>query len=277
MKQGNLVREFPAPEGLRVEIVGSSSDVSLHAHPERKVRVEIAYEVHGWGKVAAELERAFLENPPVKLTNGLLRIGPAPDGVSADYDLWLPNEAEVEVHLGSGDIMASGLSRKLLARAGSGDVILREVSGEVHIRCGSGDIALTKTFGAIFVRTGSGDIRGKEIKGFIDLETGSGDVDLQGVEGELRLVTGSGDVWIEGELKEETWRVLTSSGDVHLKLPQDIEAEISLHTDLGEIDCDFTLSPGEVREGRVVGKLGSSPKARLFVETNTGDIFVAKR
>ncbi|MGQ9699696.1 MAG: DUF4097 family beta strand repeat-containing protein [Candidatus Bipolaricaulaceae bacterium] len=276
MRRGRLVREFPGTEPLRVEIVGGASDVSLRAHGEPKVRVELSYEVHGWGRVTEEREQALLARPPLSFSHGVLRAGPEPEGISLDYVLLLPPEAEVEVEVGSGDVEAFGLSRKLRVVSGSGDILLRDLAGEVRIRCGSGDIALSRVFGALSLRTGSGDIEGEEIKGDVDLETGSGDVVLTGLEGNLRVLTGSGDVQVGGTLAEGTWRIRTSSGDVRLVFSEPLEAEIFLRADFGDIACDFPLVSEELREGRLAGRIGKMPKARVSVETSAGDIALTK-
>jgi|GEM_PF-2016027 len=276
MKQGSLAREFPAEEILHAEVVGGASDISLHAE-EGKARVEIHYTVHGWGNLAEMRERELLANPPVRLLDGMLRVGPEPEGVDLDYVLFLPPEVEAEVEVGSGDVQASGFSKSVRIRTGSGDIALTRVSGRIHVRCGSGDIQLHQVFGAVFACTGSGDLDGRELKGHLDVETGSGDVFIKDAEGELRILTGSGDVKVEGILTEETWRIRTGSGDVHLALAEPLEAEILLHTEFGDIDCEFSLSAEEVWEGRLRGRIGETPKARVMVETGTGDIALTKR
>jgi hypothetical protein len=276
MKRGSFAREFAAGEILRVEAVGGASDISLHA-AEGKARVEIHYTIHGFGSLAETRERELLANPPVCLLDRTLRVGPEPEGVDLDYVLFLPPEAEVEVEVGSGDVQVSGFSKSVRIRAGSGDIELTGISGEIHARCGSGDIRLRQVFGAIFARTGSGDLEGWELKGHIDVETGSGDVSLREAEGELRILTGSGDVEVEGVIADESWRIRTGSGDVHLSLAEPLEAEIFLQTEFGDIDCEFPLSSEEVQEGRLKGHIGEKPRARIWVETATGDIALTKR
>lgn len=272
MKRGTILREFMTPEKLRVEIVGGSSDVSLRAHAERKVRMEIAYVVYGWGRGAEAREHELLSDPPLALRDEILRVGPEPEGVALDYTLFLPPEAEVEVEVGSGDVSAHGLAKTLRVTTGSGDVVLREVSGEVRVRCGSGDVELKRVFAALSICTGSGDITAHDIKGDLDLETGSGDVRLTEVQAELRISAGSGDVWVAGGLEEETWKIRTGSGDVDLRLPEGINAELLLRTELGDIACAFPVSAGEIGQNRVIGHVGQSPKARILVETGSGDI-----
>jgi len=50
-----------------------------------------------------------------------------------------------------------------------------------------------------------------------------------------------------------------------------------LQTEFGDIDCEFPLSAEEVQEGRLKGHIGEKPKARIWVETATGDIALTKR
>lgn len=276
MRRGKITRSFPVTGALRVEVVGGSSDVLLRSHDKAEAEVELQYEVHGWGRMAEDVEKSLLASPPLSFSDGILRVGPEPDGVSLDYRLTLPPETEVEVEVGSGDVAAEGLSKSLRLITGSGDVSLRGLSGEVRIRCGNGDIKLSRVFGAVYIRTGSGDIFGKEVKGDLDLETGSGDVALTFVEGEVRILTGSGDVKLKGDLSESTWKIRTSSGDVFLILPEDTEAEVFLRTDFGDIECEFPLDAEEIREGRLHGCIGEKPKGRIYVETATGDIFIDK-
>ncbi len=277
MKEGSLTKEFVVSGPLRVEILGGASAVILRAHEEGKARVEMAYRAHGLGRSAQELGQAFLENPPVIFSQNVLRVGPAPEGIDLDCTLFLPPEAEVEVEVGSGDVSAQGLKERLRVRSGAGDIELQDIAGEIILRSGSGDIQLKQVFGAISVRTGSGDIHGEEVKGDVDLETGSGDINLKGIEGELRLFTGSGDIKIEGELSEGSWRIQTGSGDVCLVLPGEVEAELTLQTDFGDISCDFPVTAKEAKEGRLTGQLGKTPKARIFVKTDTGDITICGR
>ncbi|MCS7216797.1 MAG: DUF4097 domain-containing protein [Candidatus Bipolaricaulota bacterium] len=272
MKRGTLAHELGVPKALRVEVVGGASDVVLQAHGEGKARVEMRYTIRGWGSRAEALERELRKSPPVHWQEGVLRVGPEPEGVELDYTLFLPAEAEVEVEVGSGDVTARGFSKRLRIVTGSGDVELMDLTGEVRLRCGSGDVALTRVFGALDLRTGSGDIQGWEVKGYLDVETGSGDVALDGVEGELRILTGSGDVRVEGQCKEETWRIRTSSGDVHLALFKGAQAELDLRTEFGDLTCALPFSAEEWREGRLRGRLGEAPRGRIQVETETGDI-----
>lgn len=172
------------PEGLRVEVLGGASDVLLRTHGERKARVEVRYTIRGWGSLAEAAERKLRENPPVRYVQGMLCVGPEPEGVALDYTLHLPAEAEIEVEVGSGDVAARGFSKRVRIVTGFGDVALAEIAGEVRVRCGSGDIQLNQVFGALSIRTGSGDVQGQGVKGDLDLETGSGDIALSDLEKE---------------------------------------------------------------------------------------------
>lgn len=276
MRSGKLFREFPVTGPLRVEIEGEGPDVSLRTHEGPFVRVEMAYGVHGWGHGAEERERALLSNPPLRFYGDLLRVGPEPEGVSLDYKLSLPPEAEVEVAVATGDVAVTGLSKKVRIATGSGDVVLTDIAGEVRVRCGSGDVSLQRVFGALAIRTGSGDIVGKDVKGDVEVETGSGDVALEGVEGELHVVTGSGDVRVAGRVEEETWRIRTGSGDVDLRLLEHFQAAVELRTNSGDIACTLPVKIETHEEGVLRGTVGEAPRARILVQTGSGDIILAQ-
>lgn len=277
MRKGRLSREFPVSGPLRVEIEGESADVSLRAHEGPLVRVEMAYRVHGWGHGAEERERALLADPPLRFHGDLLRVGPEPDGVDLDYVLFLPPEAEVEVVVSSGDVAAAGLSKKVRIATGSGDVVLQDIIGEVHVRCGSGDVTFNRVFGALAIHTETGDILGEHVKGDVEVETGSGGVALREMEGELRIRTGSGDVKVIGHLDEGTWRIHSGSGDVHLRLPEDLAAVLHLHTRSGDIHCDFPLTTEAMGEGELRGQVGKASRARILVQTGSGDITLSSK
>ncbi|MGC8963680.1 MAG: DUF4097 family beta strand repeat-containing protein [Candidatus Bipolaricaulaceae bacterium] len=277
MRRGKIVREFPAPLGLRLELTGDASDVVLLGTSEPKVQVVIHYRIPAWGTLAEEWEKALSRRPPLEFKDNVLRIGPEPEGIELDYEIILPNESAVEIRLGSGDISVQNFSGKLSVTTGSGDFWAQKLSGEFRLQTGSGDINLSQAFGAFTLRTGSGDVDGEEVKGSMDLETGSGDIELADFLGDLRLRTGSGDVEVKGEILEETWEIRTGSGDVFLALPKDSEMEVVLRSEFGDIACDFPLQAQGFCEGLVQGRVGASPKAKIHVVAEAGDIVLRSR
>jgi len=273
MREGTIVREIPAPEGLTLRVTAGSGDVEITGHAEGAVQIELSYEIRGWGSRTAELENKLRANPPIELVDKRLRIGPAPSRVSLDYRIVVPKETEVQVRAGSGDLSLRGLSGHIEAILGSGDVNGKGIEGVISLKAGSGDISLAQSCGAFQIRTGSGDIKGHSLTGNAELETGSGDIDLADFHGDLRAISGSGDITAEGAMEEDSsWLVRTSSGDVRLVLPKEAQFQLMLETDFGDFDCDFPLTVEEQGKGRLRGRVGERPQAKAQIETASGDI-----
>jgi DUF4097 and DUF4098 domain-containing protein YvlB len=151
--------------------------------------------------------------------------------------------------------------------------------------------------GRVNLRTGDGKIDIAGLKGEMDLHSGDGSVNLDGVDGKLHASTGDGHITAHGrfdELELKTgdghvdaratqgstlasgWRLETGDGNVSLEIPNDLSADVSLHTSDGHIDLDMPIvTEGKIRENEVHGKLngGGSP---LTIRTGDGSIHLRK-
>lgn len=119
------------------------------------------------------------------------------DGGSGDLDL--ENIAgELDIEVGSGDIVGSNVGPVNLRSISSGDVDLRKIGGDVTVgRVGSGDLDLRNISGSVNVeRIGSGDVTVNDVQGSVTVDRiGSGDLRAAGVRGDLTVrSSGSGDV-----------------------------------------------------------------------------------
>ena len=70
----------------------------------------------------------------------------------------MPASTPIEVHSGSGDLTASGLTGRVLLDTGSGDVSAMGLTGPAELRTGSGDVDVRGLSGTTQLNTGSGDI-----------------------------------------------------------------------------------------------------------------------
>ncbi len=276
--KGTIMREFPAPNGLILEVSAGSGDVEIREHAEETVQIALSYEIRSWKPGAAELESELRANPPVKLVGKQLQIGPSPSRVSLDYRITVPMETAIQVRAGSGDLSLHSLSGHLEAVLGSGDVDGKEIEGVISLKAGSGDISLAQSFGAFHIQTGSGDINGHSLRGNAELETGSGDVNLADFHGDLRAISGSGDIIAEGAVEEDSsWFVRTSSGDVQLILPKEAQFQLMLAADFGDFNCEFPFTVEEQGKGRLRGRVGEHPRAKVEIETASGDVRIRVR
>ena len=215
----------------------------------------------------------------------------------ADLKVMVPAGKRVALHLGVGkafvtnvdgvilvqvasaDISADGTRGTLKLDTGSGNVDVRNASGDLGLESGSGDIAASGLHGGrVKVETGSGNITltGAEAT-VLKLSTGSGDVTVTGAKGdELAFESGSGNIDVALTATFSTLSVETGSGDVTLRVPPTIGAEVELDTGSGDIDLGgLTIQVRRLQEDHISGTIGDG-RGRLSVETGSGNVRLVK-
>jgi DUF4097 and DUF4098 domain-containing protein YvlB len=215
--------------------------------------------------------------------------------------------ADLEVRVPSARIQGSFSSLLGLIDADS-------LQGELKFRVDSADLRLRRLDGAITLEGSSGDIRARDIKGTwssvfssgdcdlagfegdtISIHTTSGDADLRQVRakradfdstsGDLRLSdadlqefqaeASSGDITFEATglgLREVGIR--TSSGDVALRLPSNLQFDVDADQSSGDMDIRFSDGEEVSHRHRLVGYRRGTGGARIHVRTASGDLTV---
>jgi DUF4097 and DUF4098 domain-containing protein YvlB len=151
--------------------------------------------------------------------------------------------------------------------------------------------------GRVDLRTGDGKINLGNFKGEMQVRSGDGSQELDGVDGKLRATAGDGRIRANGrfdELELKTgdghlearatagstlgtgWRLESGDGAVTLEIPQDLSADVDLHTGDGHIDLDMPVTTvGKIRENEVHGKLNGGGNL-LVIRTGDGSIRLRK-
>ena len=185
----------------------------------------------------------------------------------------------IRVWVASADVAADRTRGSLHVESGSGNVDLRTAAGDVSLATGSGDLTVSAVDGSsLKLETGSGNVTLTDGKApSVHVETGSGDIDATSSSGdELSFETGSGHVNVALVTTFRTVRIETGSGDVTLKVPPTLGAEVNLDTGSGDIDLGgLTLQVRRIEHDHVQGILGDG-KGRLSVETGSGDVRLQK-
>lgn len=184
-------------------------------------------------------------------------------------------DGAIRVSVSSADVAAERTRGSLRISTGSGNVDLRDAAGEVTLSSGSGNVSASGMRGTrLQMETGSGNITVTDAKATeFHVETGSGDVDATGAEGDdLSFETGSGNVDVALTSAFRSLRIETGSGDVTLKVPPTVGAEVDLGTGSGDIDLGgLTLQVRRIERDHVTGTLGDG-RGRLSVETGSGNV-----
>lgn len=168
-----------------------------------------------------------------------------------DFTIRLPQGVHLDGSTVSGDVRARGLR---------GEVEVHSVSGDVEVRDATGPSLEAKTV--------SGDVLLEDISAaLVGAETVSGDVRF------------SGDVKAKGDYDFQTL-----SGDVELRLPAGIGAEITASTFSGDFDSSFPIaskiqSSRRGQRRRIAGTIGQGEGggATIRVESFSGDVTIRER
>jgi len=140
----------------------------------------------------------------------------------------------------SGDVDVAGVSGELTAKAVSGEVTVKDVTGSIHASSVSGNVHVGKVAGTVNAKSTSGNV---EVE-IVSLE-GAGNMDFGSV-----------------------------SGNVRVKLPGNLDAEISLSTMSGDLKTDFPLTIEKSKWGsgqKANGRVGSGSR-NLKMSSVSGDL-----
>ena len=160
-----------------------------------------------------------------------------------DIDIHMPHEGRVDLHTGDGKID------------------LANFKGEMQLRSGDGSQEIDGVDGKLRAATGDGHIRANGRFDELDLKTGDGRLDARATAGSA-LGTG--------------WRLESGDGTVTLEVPENLAANVDLHTGDGHIDLDMPITTeGQVRQGELRGKLNGGGNL-LVIHTGDGSIRLRK-
>ena len=140
----------------------------------------------------------------------------------------------------------------------SGNVKAEGFAGRLHLSTASGDVTVRGVGGEIKAASASGTVRVNDATGTVNASTASGNVEV-----ELTRLEGAGDM-----------RFSSASGDVHVRMPTNIDARVSMSTASGDIETNFPLEVKHDRYGsgtRAEGQLGSGARM-LKISSASGNV-----
>jgi len=196
------------------------------------------------------------------------------------YEVTVPAGARVSASSWNGSVSLRGVRGDADVHSQSADVTVRDAGGRLDVETLSGDVTVQGVASDAAIRTVNGDVMLTGARGDVELETVSGDLTLRDIVAkQVRTHTTSGDVSFAGQIQGDgRYEFNTHSGDVHLTLPPDVGAQLSISTFNGSIDSDFpiTLRAGEHGIGANQAKrlnftLGQG-SARIVAGTFSGEI-----
>jgi DUF4097 and DUF4098 domain-containing protein YvlB len=214
----------------------------------------------------------------------------------ADLKVTVPEGKQVAIYLAAGKVSITNVGGDLSVDAASAPVTTSQTRGELNIDVGSGEVQVSDARGELSVDTGSGSVSVSSARGeTISVESGSGDVHASDIRSnELSVETGSGDIEVTkliapqvklntgsgsvvADLQGELWNVNveTGSGDVSLKLPPSVGANVDIQSSSGDIETDFSVLVTRQARDHMTGTIGDG-RGKIAIETGSGGIKLLK-
>jgi DUF4097 and DUF4098 domain-containing protein YvlB len=185
-------------------------------------------------------------------------------------------EMRIDAH--NSPVSVSGFKGSLSIDVGSGSVHATQVDGELDVDTGSGSVEVTQVRGRhLMIDTGSGDVTGSDLQGDdASVETGSGSIALSAMRyPQASLETGSGSVRADLQGDVGSLSVETGSGDVSIKAPATLGAEVEIETASGDIETDFPVQITRHARDHMSGRIGDG-KGSIAIETGSGGVRLLK-
>jgi len=140
----------------------------------------------------------------------------------------------------------------------SGDVEVTGVSGDLRAKSTSGNVTVKGVTGAVNASSTSGNVHVGEINGTVSGKSTSGDVEV-----EIAQLNGAGDM-----------DFASTSGNVRVKLPANLDADVRMSTTSGGLKTDFPLTIEEPERGsgrRASGQIGGGSR-KLKLSSTSGSV-----
>lgn len=250
---GNGPIEVVAAPGDLMEVVGERGDAGRERDPVR-------FEVRRLGAdvvVCAVTEYTECRDDGLRTTER--RRSHRPERVR--FTVRLPGGTHARLSTGNGDLRIGGVGGDVVAGTGNGDVQVLGTSGTVEVRSGNGELEVARATGPVRANTGNGRVTVRTSRGPVNAHSGNGDirVDVASIEG-------------AGNLEFHT-----GSGDIELRLPEGLNAELVTRLGNGRLTSDFPLLvQGRTSFRNLRATIGEGGR-RLVIASGNGDAVLRRR
>lgn len=173
-----------------------------------------------------------------------------------------PAQLDLEARTSDGGLKVYGLNGTVALRTSDGSVDVSDVSGSVRLVASDGSIRIHNLTGTLESRSSDGNVRIDGKLSGVQVHTSDGALELSLAEGS-QLATSS--------------RIEASDGNVKIRLPRTLAADVDIHTGDGHIDCQLPLTMSGYNSGgghNMRGRLnaGGTP---LTIHTGDGSVTIA--
>ena len=160
---------------------------------------------------------------------------------------------------------------------GAGNVAVEDIEGELDIRSGAGNINFDDITGRVIVSSGSGNVSSGRVSGSVEINTGAGNIVLAAVLGSVNVATGAGDIQAHITDQPIDRSELTSgAGNITVYVADNVGMDVDASA-FGNCTTDFPLQvEGRWMTKSIAGEVnGGGPP--LAIRAGVGNIVLRKR
>ena len=255
---GPKVIDLELVRSVKISLIGGKIDVIAHDEPGARVEV---HSVSGRDlKVSIDGDVLEIDHPQLSWENFIEVFKSFKGNAKADISIMIPRDASLKFGVVNAGALISGLRTDARVNSVSGDIVIDDIVGDLDINTVSGEISVSDQEGVLNAHTVTGDITvtGALRKFSADGVSGAVFLDLTGIPEEISNNT--------------------VSGDLTVRLDQDVPARFSLNSVSGTLQVDSTITRGT--RGRGFNHTsGTLDKKWVEVRANSvsGDITSVRR
>ena len=201
----------------------------------------------------------------------------SPGGYDITVRVQLPEEFDLDLDTGDGNIRVDRLQGRARLETSDGDIEIRSIVGErVDIDTSDGDVDVMAVQSPdLHIETSDGSIRVRQLDGGeAALRTSDGDIEVEESSGALSATTSDGDIHVRLARFGAT-SLRSGDGDIHIDAPDDLKADIDLRGERLTLHGTSSINlQGQLSKTRARGALnGGGP--RLSAMTTDGRIVLS--
>ncbi|MBB4891338.1 hypothetical protein FHS39_000338 [Streptomyces olivoverticillatus] len=159
--------------------------------------------------------------------------------------------------------------------------VVSGISGATEVRGVSGDTTLVGVSGPVRADTVSGRLEAQALGGELRFNSVSGDLTLiESTAPAVKADSVGGDMTVDlaADARQPSLALTTVSGEIAIRLPQPVDAEVDANTTTGAVSCafeDLRIS-GQWGAKRITGRLGSGG-GQLKLTTVSGAVALLRK
>jgi DUF4097 and DUF4098 domain-containing protein YvlB len=187
-----------------------------------------------------------------------------------------PSKRKIKFKGISGNVTIEGGDTQRIDIQKDGFAKIKESEDSIAIKALSGNVKITVPRKTDLSIAGiSGDIVVSNIDGNLAIESVSGDVIGKNLSGSLSGGIVSGDMDLDYAQVDKI-SIRSRSGNVVLRLDQEVEAEIEIEAPEDCVTCDFELKNKQRDDNVLIGTI-NKPGAKIEIRGKSGEVEIKKR